>query len=173
MKPKEIAYVRGMDGVSRFIAKYVKYLGYVIMALLIFEVISRRIFNRPTDWGFFVTKWVFGVYFLLLASYGMLRQTNIRIDIFYANWSQRTKDIIDLIGLVLVWVPVDILVLYYGSVYAWRSFMQLELTPSAGFNIPIYPLKILMIFAYVLLLFQAISEIIKLWQRLNTKGEKV
>jgi TRAP-type mannitol/chloroaromatic compound transport system permease small subunit len=103
----------------------------------------------------------------------MLRQTNIRIDIFYANWSQRTKDIIDLIGLVLVWVPVDILVLYYGSVYAWRSFMQLEMTPSAGFNVPIYPLKILMIFAYVLLLFQAISEIIKLWQRLNTKGEKV
>ncbi len=173
MKPKEIAYVRGMDGVSRFIAGYVKYLAYVIIALLVFEVIIRRIFNAPTHWNFFVTKWVFGWYFLLLASYGMLRQTNIRIDIFYANWSQRTKDIINLIGLCLVWVPVDILVLIYGSRYAWNAYVVKEITPSGGFEIPIYPLKMLMIVAYVLLLFQAISEIIKLWQRLNTKGEKV
>lgn len=173
MKPKEIAYVRGMDGVSRFIARFMKYLGYVIIGHLVFEVIIRRVFNAPTDWNFFVTKWIFGVYFLLLAPYGMLRQVNIRIDIFYANFSQRTKDLINLAGLCLVWIPVDILVLIYGARYAWTAYLVREITPSAGFMVPIYPLKWLMIVAYVLLLFQAISEIIKLWQRLNTKGEKV
>lgn len=173
MKQNENSYVRGMDGVTLFIARYMKYLVYVIMALLIFEVFSRRVFNAPTDWNFFVTKWVFGVYFLILAPYGMHANVNIRIDMFYANWSQRTKAIVDLVGYGLVWVPLDILVLIYGYTYSWNAYRVREITPSSGFQVPIYPLKMFFMVTFAMLLFQAISEIIKNWQIVNAKGEKV
>jgi len=173
MQQNQNAYVRIVDGVTTFIARYVKYLGYVILLLLVFEVISRRFFHAPTDWNFWVTKEVFAVYFLLIAPYGMLRQTNIRIDIFYANWSQRTKDIVNLIGLALVWCTVDIIVIIYGSAYAINAYKVNELTASVAYQMPYWPFKGLIIVAYILLLFQAISEIIKILQRLLAKGEKV
>jgi TRAP-type mannitol/chloroaromatic compound transport system permease small subunit len=103
----------------------------------------------------------------------MLRQTNIRIDIFYANWSQRTKDIVNLIGLALVWCTVDIIVIIYGSAYAINAYKVNELTASVAYQMPYWPFKGLIIVAYILLLFQAISEIIKILQRLLAKGEKV
>lgn len=170
MKAKEKnPYVRGMDAVTVFIARYAKYIGYVIMALLVFEVITRRIFNAPTDWNFFVTKFAYGIYFLLLAPYGMYTGSNIRIDIFYANWSPRTKALIDFIGMILVWIPEDIIVLVYGYAYALNSFNINEMTMSAGFQVVIWPMKALMLVSFVLLLFQSISQLFKLWDRINAK----
>jgi len=158
-----------MDTITLYLARYTKYLGYVIMGLLVFEVISRRIFSAPTDWNFFVTKFAYGIYFMLLAPYGMYTGSNIRIDVFYANFSAKTKAIIDFIGMLVVWIPEDILILVYGYGYAMNSYNIGEMTQSSGFQVPIWPMKALFMVSFLLLLFQSFSQMVKLWARITEK----
>jgi len=166
-------YTRIVDGFHRFVASYIRYLGYVIMLLLVYEVFTRRVFNAPTDWNFFVTKFVYMVFFMLLAPYGLLIGANIRIDIFYANWSARTKALIDFIGMILVWIPEVLIVIYYGYRYAMQAYDIGEMTMSAGFQFPLWPFKMLFILSFVLLFFQSISQLFKLWAIISPKKAAV
>jgi len=153
-------YQRGMDSLSSHMGNGLKYFALVVCLLLIFEVLSRRVFSRPTDWNFFVTKQIFGTYFILMAPYGLLNNVNIRIDVLYDRFSERVKAWLDLIGMLVIFLPLCAIVVIYGSEYAWGAVKVRECTPST-LQLPTYHMKCFFVLSFFLLFWQGISEIIK------------
>ena len=49
------------------------------------EVISRYVFDAPTDWSYEVTYMVYGAFFMLGSAYTLLKGGHVRTDIFYLN----------------------------------------------------------------------------------------
>ena len=84
----------------------------------------------------------------------------IRIDIINSLLSKRVRNWIDVIGHWFFIVPICLVMLYTGVPFFYRSLMQNEQSTNAG-GLPVYPAKFLVPLAFLLLLAQGISELIK------------
>jgi TRAP-type mannitol/chloroaromatic compound transport system permease small subunit len=100
---------------------------------------------------------------MMAAAYTLLKGGHIRTDVFYENWSARTRAIVDAMFYVLFFFPGMAFFLYAGAVearVAWeigeRTALRIGSVP-----VPMYPLKAVIPLTAALLLLQGISELIR------------
>jgi TRAP-type mannitol/chloroaromatic compound transport system permease small subunit len=132
----------------------------VMMLLVVYEVISRRVFNSPTIWTFEVTTMVFGFHFMMVSAYGLLHKVLVSVDIIYERFSVKKQAILDLITYTIFFMPFVVGVLYGSSKFAYISWLQKEVSWTA-FAPPVYPFKAIIPIAFFFLLLQGISEVLK------------
>lgn len=149
-----------LDRVNNLVGKVVSWSVLLIVLLILFEVLSRRIFNKPTIWTLEITTMVFGFYFMMIAGYGLLTKSLVSVDVIYEKLSIKKKAIIDLFTYTILFLPFVIGVLYGGTLFALTSWAQKEVSWSA-FSPPVYPIKTVIPIAMFFLLLQGISEILK------------
>ncbi|HLU64758.1 MAG TPA: TRAP transporter small permease subunit [Kofleriaceae bacterium] len=104
--------------------------------------------------------YLFSIIFLLGATYALRRGAHVRVDVFYGRLSRRGKAWLDLAGGILFLVPTCIAAAWLSWPAARHSWQIREQSPDPG-GLPRYPIKLLVVLAFALLLLQAISEIIK------------
>lgn len=112
--------------------------------------------------------YLFSLIFLLGFSYILKQSANVRVDFFYANWSEQRRALIDFLGTVFflipfcvmgIWVSINPVLQSWGYLPdgTWGSW---ELSADAD-GLPRAPIKTMLIVAFVLLLVQSISQAIK------------
>lgn len=112
--------------------------------------------------------YLFSVIFLLGFAYILKHDQNVRVDFWYAHWSERRKTWINLIGTVLFLIPFCILGLYVALNPVLASWGQLpdgtwgswEVSSDAN-GLPRAPIKTMLLVGLALLLLQAIAQAIK------------
>ena len=161
-------YIRIVDGMNRIIGKFVMYGIFVMMGILLWSSISKTFF-LPSLWTLEMAQFAMVAYYMLGGPYSIQMGSNVRMDLFYGEWSNRRKSQIDAITVLflitylgfLLWGGIDS-TLYsfkYGgerSPTAWRPYL--------------WPIKVIMVIGISLMLLQAISELLK--DILRLKGEK-
>src|SRR5690625_2833344 len=98
--------------------------------------------------------------FLMAAAYVFKEDGHVRVDIIFANLRDRTKAVIDVLGILFLLIPFCLLGLQFSYPYVMRSWRQAEVNISAG-GLPVYPAKALILVAFALLIAQGISQLIK------------
>ena len=106
-----------MDKIEKFFDKAGDIVGYIcmfIMALMIidvfFNVVARYFFSygnvafQELEWHFFA------VIFLLGMSYALKEDAHVRVDIFYAKFSERQKALVNMLGTIFFVIPFALLV---------------------------------------------------------------
>jgi len=162
---------KAIDTMSDHLGNFMKWWTIPIMLLLMYEVISRRVFDNPSEWNFFVTLQFFGFCDRVSWAFGVLHNGNVRVDVLYAKFSLRTRSLIDLIGNILVMLPLCYIVVVYGTQYAMNAIASGEASASP-MRIPLYQVKAFLPLAFLLLGIQTISEIIKKVQIIGEGGEQ-
>lgn len=107
--------------------------------------------------------YIFSLIFLLGAGYTLREDAHVRVDVLYARISPRARRLINLLGAALLLTPFCIFVLYMSWPSVVNAWTIKEMSPDPG-GLPRYPLKALIIVAFVLLLIQGLSEFIKDWR---------
>ena len=154
--------VRFIDTISDWIGGNV--LSLMTLALLFvvcFEVISRYMFDEPTDWAFELTYMIYGSYFMLGAGYTLLKGGHVRTDIFYNDWSFRTRGILDSVLFIIAFFPGMAFFFWIGVqelIHAWETLERSDVTPWGA---SLVPFKASIPAAAALLLFQGVSELLK------------
>ncbi len=125
---------RFFDHFSKFSGLAVAQL-YLLCALATaYEVISRYVFDSPTQWVFEVVMVLCATAWMLSAAYITLHNRHIGITVFYIIASDRTKWWLDLfamsVGILALWLLVD-----DTAIRALESVMMTERAGSA-FNSP-------------------------------------
>ena len=125
---------RFFDHFSKFSGLAVAQL-YLLCALATaYEVISRYVFDSPTQWVFEVVMVLCATAWMLSAAYITLHNRHIGITVFYIIASDRTKWWLDLfamsVGILALWLLVD-----DTAIRAIESVMMTERAGSA-FNSP-------------------------------------
>lgn len=112
--------------------------------------------------------YLFSLIFLLGFPYILLHNTNVRVDFLYAKWNARKRAWVDFLGTLLFLIPFCLLAIYVSVnpvMAAWGrlpdgTFGTWEVSSDAG-GLPLAPLKTLIIIGFLLLLIQALSQLIK------------
>jgi TRAP-type mannitol/chloroaromatic compound transport system permease small subunit len=128
---------------------------------VVLRYIGRYIGRQLTSNVFIETQWyLFSILFFLGFSYILKLNLNVRVDILYTKWGIRRRALIDLLGTLLFLIPFCILGVYVAIGPVLLSWGQLEVSPDPQ-GLPRYPIKAMIIVAFVLLLLQGISQAIK------------
>lgn len=107
-----------------------------------------------------VQWYLFSLIFLFGAPYVLKRAAHVRVDILYSRLSQKWKAWIDLVGTLILLLPMCIVIIWYSYPAVVNSWKVLEQSSDPN-GLPRYPLRTAIVVAIALLAIQAVSEVIK------------
>ncbi|MGE6784600.1 TRAP transporter small permease subunit [Ensifer adhaerens] len=155
-----LGFSRLIDTITEFIGKSVSWLILAAVLVSAGNAVIRKIFNMSSNAWLEAQWYLFGAAFMFAAAYTLSQNEHIRIDVVYGHFSRRVQHWIDLLGHLLFLMPFVLLVLYYLFPYVKMSYVSGEVSSSAG-GLIIWPAKAILLFGFLLLAFQGVSEIIK------------
>jgi TRAP-type mannitol/chloroaromatic compound transport system permease small subunit len=104
---------------------------------------------------------LYGSHFMLGAGYTLLKGGHIRTDIFYQSWSPRTQKLVDAVLYLLFFFPGMAFFFWMSGQEAVHSVMIGERSDASPWRPYVYPLKVAMPVAALLLIVQGVSEFLK------------
>ena len=135
------------------------FLAFFVAAAIVYEVIMRYFFHRPTVWANESTIFAACILYMLAGAWAIIEDRHVRIDLFYHGFSDRKRALVDC--LTFPFFALYIVVMLWASYnYAWESF-QLRETTMSPWNPPIYPMKIVMTLGLFLILLQGTVKLIR------------
>ncbi len=124
------------------------------------NAIVRKAFDVSSN-GLLEIQWyLFAAVFMLGAGYGFLKNSHVRIDFISSRLSDRTRNWIDLIGIVVVLFPLCFLLIKLSWPVFVSAFDNGEMSQNAGGLIR-WPVYVLVPVGFSLLMLQGVSELIK------------
>ena len=160
-----------IDSLSEWSGRIFVWLIIPLTIVVVYEVISRRIFNAPNIWATEVTNYLYGPHFMLAAAYTLLYKSHVSIDIIYGKFSSRTRGIMDIITHLVFFFPFCTIVLVQGILFAQTSWSIGETSESAALRI-VPLIKTVIPITFTLLFVQGIATFIRSIM-LVAKGEKI
>ncbi|MEZ5465241.1 MAG: TRAP transporter small permease subunit [Lysobacteraceae bacterium] len=142
-----------------------------LMVLLMFGLVAARyLFSIGSIAGQEAVQWLHALAFLLGASVALRADAHVRIDILQQRWSQRTRDVVELLGLLLLLLPFCVFVAWISLDYVAASWSVREASREPGGLPALYLLKTLIPVAAALLGLQALARVLAVLRRLRGKG---
>lgn len=182
-------FIRAVDALNYRLGRIVMYGIFVLMAVLLWSSISKTFF-LPSLWTLEMAQFVMVGYYILGGPYSIQMGSNVRMDLLYGNWSDRRKAWFDLV--TVCFLIFYLAVLLYGAISStayslgyWKdtplSYLfgvvigteevgRLEQSSSA-WRPYMWPIKLVMIVGFFLMLLQCLSELFK--DVLRLRGEAV
>jgi TRAP-type mannitol/chloroaromatic compound transport system permease small subunit len=100
---------------------------------------------------------LYAAQFMLAAAYTLLKDGHIRTDVFYGQWSARTRAKVDAASYVFFFFPGMALIFYAGTLEAWHAW---DIGERLG-GWRAYPFKAIIPVTGLLLLLQGLAELIR------------
>ena len=148
-----------IDKISEWAGRIASYLVLLMIAILIYEIIVRSIFGKPTLWGYEMAGMLFGVYCIVVGAYTHKLDGHVRMDVFFGKWRPRTKARAEVVTSFLT-IGFLVIFLWLSVSNAWESWALLEYSGSA-WGPPLFPLKTMICIGVLLLLLQAVVHFIR------------
>lgn len=159
-------YVRVVDAVNYRIGRVMMYSLFAMFAVLLWSSISKTFF-MPSLWTLEIAQFFMVAYYIMGGPYSLQLGANVRMDLFYGNWSLKKRAWVDAFTIFVLIFYLGVLL--YGAIDSTAySFKYNEHSPTAWRPL-LWPIKVTMCVGIFLMLLQAISELLKDVARI--KGE--
>lgn len=134
-----------------------------------YEVFSRYLLDAPTVWAYEVGYILTGSHFLLGMAYTLQKGQHIRIDIFSAAFSPRTRAIIDLAAYAII-LPLMIWLTYTLFGHLASGYLRNEHSGQSAMNLPVWPFRTVFLSAFTLFAMQIFAEVLKATRRIKAEA---
>lgn len=148
-----------VDRVNSWVGRCFALAIFAVTLAVLYEVVSRGAFGRATLWSNETTIYLSAIAYLIGGGYALAHRRHVRIDLIYERLSPRARAILDLFTFVFFLLYAGALI-WVGSTMGWTSFLQSEGT-GTPWNPPIWPVKLAIPVAAVLLLLQGIANLLR------------
>jgi TRAP-type mannitol/chloroaromatic compound transport system permease small subunit len=164
---------RAIDACIELIGTAATWIVTLLLAVGVYNVIARYVgkyigMNLASN-TFIEGQWyLFSVIFFLGFAFILKRNAHVRVDFLYSKWDAKRRAWVNLLGTLVFLFPFSIL----GIIVTWPRVMRSwgllpngrwttwEMSSDPG-GLPRAPIRSMIIVAFVLLMIQGISEIIK------------
>jgi len=148
-----------IDNINKWVGKFVSLWIVVMTGVVMYEVIMRYVFNKPTIWAHELSLYIFGSMFILAGGYALHQKRMVNMDVFYGRFSAKGRAIFDFCTFIFALIFCAVL-LWKSGVDGWKSLMHLN-TSGTAWDVPFYPIRLALPVGAFLLLIQVISKFIK------------
>lgn len=150
------------DRISIFIGRVAMIMIVILVSVMLYEVLLRYVFERPTLWANELSLWIAGFVFLLAGLYAMQQRSHIRIFIAYDLMPRRLQRTCDVVSTFLILLFTAGLI-WGGYGEATQQLYRWE-TLGTAFDPPIpATLTPAILIVTVLVSIQAVSNLICDW----------
>jgi TRAP-type mannitol/chloroaromatic compound transport system permease small subunit len=150
-----IAYVRGVEAVSRFFGRIAMYLVFAMIGVLLWSAFMRTGFNRPPLWSVEMSQFLLAAYYILGGAWTLQLDSHVRMDLLYSRWSPRRRAFADTITSVCL--VTYLVVMLWGGISSTEYALEYGQRAATSWRPPMAPIKILMTFGIFLMLLQTIA----------------
>ena len=156
-----------IDRLNAWIGRTVSWLTAVLVILVVSEVLLRAFFNYGQAWMRELQWQLFALVFLLGAPYALQQNRHVRVDLFYERFSPKQRAQVNFVGSLLFLIPWCVVLIWFGSQFAYEAYLLGEGSADVGGLPTMVPIKVALPLAFVLLLLQAIAQMLRAWRDLK------
>jgi TRAP-type mannitol/chloroaromatic compound transport system permease small subunit len=144
-----------MDRVSDAVGLFAMYLIYVMIAVLIFDVITDKVFGLTQNWVVEFAQFTLAAFYFMGGPKTLKDNDHVRMDLIYANLSAKGKARVDSVTIFFL--------IFYLGVLLWGSLSSLVFSWETDQRLPslwapsLVPIKALMVVCLVLMLLQSLA----------------
>jgi len=168
-----LRFANAIDQMSEWLGGLSSNLVLVLVGVGFYNVLARFLGrfvgqNLSSNLWIELQWYLFSLIFLFSFGFILKNGVNVRVDFLYTNWSVKQKTWVDLLGTLFFLIPFCIMGIYvsiFPVMQSWGrlpdgSFGAWEMSPDPG-GLARAPIKTMIIVGFVLLLLQAIAQVIK------------
>lgn len=130
-----------LDSLAELTGRIISWLTLAMVIITFSVVVLRYVFESGSIALQESVTYMHAVVFMLCAAYTLKHDAHVRVDIFYQRWSVRTRAWADLLGTLLLLVPVCVFIIASSLGYVAASWSILEGSQEAGGLDGVYLLK--------------------------------
>jgi TRAP-type mannitol/chloroaromatic compound transport system permease small subunit len=149
-----------IDRLNTAIGRAVAWLILAVVLLQFALVIARYLFGLGSVWLTETVIYAHATLFMLATAWTLIVGGHVRVDIFYAEASARTKALVELIGALLLLLPFMLVLIWLSVPYAARSWAVLEHSQETSGLPIIFALKTLIPLFALLMALQGVAQAI-------------
>ena len=171
MQKASLVIAERIESVIDLFGKAASWLTLSIVLLIVINVILRysmslgSVWAQELEWHLLAAMILFGI------SFSLLRGDNVRVDLFYANYTPQKKYIVDLVSAILT-IIIAVFFVKLSINYVGQSFSIGEKSPDPG-GIPMrWLVKSLIPIGFSLLALQGFAEMLRVIMNRPNAGGK-
>ena len=115
-----IRIARAIDAFNDSVGRAVSWLTLVMVLATVVIVVLRYGFDTGFIWMQESVRFMHSFVFLLCAAYTLLHNEHVRVDVLYANMSERRKAMVDIFGSLVFLIPVCVIII----LFSWKGSLE-------------------------------------------------
>ena len=164
---RSITYI--LDRISKYAGLFAAILVVILSLLVVYDAAMRYLFSAGSIALQEIEWHLFDVIFLLGLTYALKHDKHVRVDIFFERYSHDARAIVQILSMLLLVIPFSLLFLNDAYDMTVQSYLQNEISSDPGGLTHRWVIKAMLVLAFVLLVLQALSEVLKSYHRLENK----
>lgn len=154
-------FSKTIDRCVNFIGEVFSWLWLVLLIVIIGNVILRYVFSRgmieleELQWYLYAAAWLAGL------SYTFISDGHVRVDVLHENFTFKTKMWLELIGLLVLFMPFVCFIIFYSVPFVELSWLTNETSTSANGLGARWLIKGCLLFSFILLFSVGIARLLR------------
>jgi TRAP-type mannitol/chloroaromatic compound transport system permease small subunit len=153
-----ISYIKYVDKFNYFIGRIAMHGIFVMIGVLLWSSVSKTFF-MPSLWTLESAQFAMVSYYILGGAYAIQLKANVRMDLFYGNWSIKKRAWAD--AFTVFFLIFFLFVLLYGGLESMLYSFEYGQRSRSAWRPLMWPIKAVMCIGFVMMILQAISEFFK------------
>jgi len=158
-----------IDTITKNIGFIASILTLFLALLVSYDAMMRYLFSEGSIALQEIEWHIFDIIFLLGLSYALKHDKHVRVDIFFVNYSAQNKAMIQIISMLFLLIPFSLFFIQGSFDIVIQSFLQNEISSDPGGLKYRFIIKGVLFLSFILLVAQALSEIIKSYSKIENK----
>jgi TRAP-type mannitol/chloroaromatic compound transport system permease small subunit len=159
--PIYYAIIRVIDSFSDVTGRLIALSMLYLVGTITYEVVARYFFRSPTVWVYESSTMTNGSAFMLGCAYALYKGAHVRTDIFWENYSERKKGIVDLVSYLVLFFPTMTTMMVISIDDAMHSYVTGERSQESLWRAIMWPFRAVIPLSAFLFMIQGVSETLK------------
>jgi len=158
-----------LDSISKYAGTIAAFLVLLLSLLVAYDAVMRYLLSAGSIALQEVEWHLFDVIFLLGLTYALKHDKHVRVDIFFERYSKESRGIVQILSMLFLVIPFSLVFLSDSIDMLMQSYLQHEISSDPGGLTHRYMIKGVLVLSFILLIIQALSEVLKAFARLESK----
>lgn len=160
-----------IDRLNGVVGRTMAWAALFIVLVQFAVVVLRYVFGFGSIWLSESIIYGHAALFMLAAAWTLREGGHVRVDVFYADASPRTRAWVDLLGALLLLLPFMLVLLWFAWPYVARSWAILERSRETSGIPAVFLLKTLIPLFALMMALQGVAQAIRAFEVLAARGE--